>query len=103
MPWVGSKFFAKLLESLPAEEQETFRSFRHPCQDDGYTGLNTARFCADGLNADLKNCAHLKGVEIGFSGGEFILVAVLAEDCGWAPVPYYRGFLVRSRHENSPK
>ena len=94
MPWVGPKQFEKLLKSLPADEQENFRNFRHPCQDDNYTGFIVARCCAGALHAELKNYRHLIRVEPGRMSGQFILVVVVGKDCDWTPVPHFRGFKV---------
>src|SRR5688572_25392117 len=108
MPATGPRFispeenelrnFAKRLQSLPPDEREMFRFYRHPCQDKSVDGLKAARACAEALQAEIGKHKAIRRVEVGWAAGWMLVVVVSADCCIWEP--YYRGYLVLRSVEN---
>jgi hypothetical protein len=96
---ISPRIFEKILKSLPPEEQEAFRTHRHPCQDIDSAGLIAARSYAEALQAEIKNYQYFKRVEVGVWVGYVLVVFVSTDVCDWWPCPYYKGYPVRRKVE----
>jgi hypothetical protein len=95
--------FQKCLQSLPPEEQEAFRMYRHPCQERGFPGLVVARCCAQALYAEIKHHKEVKRVEPALAAQDWVLCVVLNSDV-WKRERAYRGYKVYHRIEReNPK
>src|SRR5262245_10919896 len=95
--------FQKCLQSLPPDEQELFRMYRHPCQERGFTGLVVARCCAQALYGEIKHHKEVKRVEPALEAHDFVLCVMLNSDV-WKWERTYRGYKVYHRIEReTPK
>ena len=93
--------FEHRLQSLPPDEQETFRLHRHPSQDKHGDGLKAACACARALLAEIEKNKEVQRVELGGDSDGWLLVVVLSADISrWEP--YYRGFKVYRKIDNAP-
>jgi hypothetical protein len=90
--------FVKRYQSLPPGERETFRLYRHPCQDKSVEGLKPARACAEALQTEIGKHKGVLRVEVGRCSEGWMLVVVVNTDiCIWEP--FYRGYLVHRKVE----
>jgi hypothetical protein len=91
--------FQKRLQSLPPDEQEAFRMYRHPCQEkDLLLGLIVARCCAQVLYGEIKHHKEVRRVEPACDSEGWVLCVVLNSDV-WKWERVYRGYKVYPRRE----
>jgi len=88
------KTFHGQMMSLPGEEQEDFRNYRHPSQDLGMLGFNAARSCANALSDELKDNSNVKLIEPAYMSGAWIIRVVATAKIETLGL-FYRGFIVR--------
>jgi len=95
---VDTRRFLKLLQSLPTEEQELYRLYRHPAQDKGVVGYEAAKTAASALIAELSSVANPVSAEVAGDCDGWLLLLRLAGPLAGAEHKIrtvYRGFPVR--------
>jgi len=100
------KRFIKLLQSLPAEERDLFRLYRHRAQDKEIVGYNAAKAAASALIAELGEPSQVVSAEVGADADGWLLVLKTASQTSLSGTQHpsdYCGFSARCKESDESR